>query len=110
MPRVDRESRRTRDALILRLFVAGLTHRQIGAHPQVQLSQSTVTEILHRELAASGPAYEAVRSEARTVFLMRSEQLLKAAWPKAMKGDIAAVNVCVRVVGQQARIYGLVDT
>jgi hypothetical protein len=106
VPRLGREERRQRDGLILQLFVAGNSHRSIAAHARVRLSHRAVGRIIERELATGGRR-GVLAVEARTVFVMRTEALLRTHMPKALDGDVAAAELCRKVLDQQARVYGL---
>jgi hypothetical protein len=43
------------------------------------------------------------------VYIERLEMMLRAAWPQAVQGDLKAVMVCLRVLRQEAKFYGLGD-
>lgn len=45
--------------------------------------------------------------ELRELTLARLEKLLKAHWPRAMAGDVAAANIVLRIVAQEIRLLGL---
>jgi hypothetical protein len=47
--------------------------------------------------------------EALTVYIARLEQLLKACWPAALKGDLRAIEAARKVLAQQAKLFGLED-
>jgi hypothetical protein len=43
------------------------------------------------------------------MFVERSESLLSAHWPTALGGDHDATKVCLEVLDEQARFYGLAN-
>ena len=45
--------------------------------------------------------------EYRSLELARLDRLQAALWDRAMAGDLRAVNVAVRILGQRARLLGL---
>ncbi|EIU63236.1 hypothetical protein [Mycobacteroides abscessus] len=105
MPRMGTEERTRRDAVIMRLFVAGWSYREIARHPNVDLAHQTVAQIVHAELQKSGRT--AFTEQVGTIYLERLETLLRASWPQAINGDLRAIEVVRRVLAQEARFYGL---
>jgi hypothetical protein len=68
--------------------------------------------------ASKGQAYKAVMAglerwgvepaeELRTLELARLDELTLGLWPKAMKGDAHAVDVCLRISARRAKLLGL---
>jgi hypothetical protein len=106
MPHVNAEHRRARDALVLRLFLAGWSYRQIGAHPRVRLSAKGVGNVINAELSAE-VAQRGLGVQARQVYVTRLENLLRSSWPKALAGDLKAAEHCLHVLALEARYWGL---
>ena len=52
---------------------------------------------------------EPTRAEARALLVARSERLLAAVWPRAMRGDVQAAQTALRLLERQAVALGLVD-
>lgn len=107
MPRMAAEERQRRNWLVLRLAIAGVPYREIGARPDVQLSHQTVGDIVHKELqkGAKSPLYEM----ASTVYLERLENLLRAVWPRAISGDLKAVEAARRILSNEARFFRILE-
>ncbi|MCU1701368.1 MAG: hypothetical protein JWR34_7431 [Mycobacterium sp.] len=105
VPRVSAEERVIRDALVARLFVAGVPLREIAAHPKVRLSRRGVEMAVRRHLAL-----DTLRSaQAEAVHIMRLESLLKVALPKALAGDLKAAEHARKLLVEEARFYNLHD-
>ncbi|ORA15561.1 hypothetical protein [Mycobacterium asiaticum] len=98
--------RARRDARVLRLFLAGLSYREIGAVVGLR-SPTSVGDIVKRKLSDEAGRLEVVRSRDGALFIERSEALLLAHWPRALQGDHIATAACLRVLDEQARFYGL---
>ena len=110
MPKVAEGSRRLRDTLVLRLFLAGWSQRQIGRHPQVRLAQSTVGEVIRREIALDGPHRDELARQARAIYVERTNALLRVHFPKALDGDVSAAELVRKILDRQARLDGLYDS
>lgn len=102
---MNREERESRDADILRPFVAGASYRQIAR--AVQCGLATVERVVKKELAAGAKRRELLSDEALAVHQERTEQLFRAHWTPALKGDYRSAEICRRILAQQARIFGL---
>ena len=103
---VQAEERRRRDDLVLRLFVAGASYRQIARRVGLRSPQS-IGNIIRRELRSGAGPGTPVTEIGRAVFVERMEALLAAVWPGAMAGDPEASEECLQLLAQQARFYGL---
>lgn len=101
------DERRVRDDLVLRMFLAGSSYRQIARRVGLK-SHQTVGDVITRELRLRGGVSGVVTPTGQALFIERSERLLQANWPAAMEGDHAATRVCLGVLADQARFYGLV--
>lgn len=102
-----RAERETRDELIYRLHLAGVTLRDIGK--RTGLSKSAVHKIVGRQLAAAARRRESLDDTDQAVVkhLERLDSLLAASYPKAMAGDSRAAEMSRRVLDSIARIQGL---
>ena len=63
--------------------------------------------IVRRELRSQDGFGSPATELGWAIFVERSEALLRAYWPAAMAGDYGATRVCLRVLAEQARLYGL---
>jgi hypothetical protein len=68
----------------MRLFLAGHSYREIGRHPKVSLSPKGVGNVINRRLAEASPRQ--LSQHCTEVYIERLEMMLRAAWPKAMRG------------------------
>jgi len=109
MPRVRREERAERNVLVLRLFLSGWSYSAIGRHEQVRLSPQGVANVVHAQLRADAVRSEELIEQARTVWMMRAESLLRTHMPRALRGDVAAAELCRKVLSDQARFFGLYE-
>jgi hypothetical protein len=98
--------RARRDARVVRLFLAGLSYRDIGAVVGLRSPQS-VGNIVQRELADSAARRGLLTDEAFAVWQERSERLLRAHWGRALDGNHRSAELCRKLLGQQAQVYGL---
>ena len=100
--------RAERDQKILQLFLAGATYRAIGAAVGLRSSQS-VHHVVQRELSSAARRRALLTDEALAVYQERVEALFRAHWGPALRGDHRSAEICRRLLGQQARLYGLDD-
>jgi hypothetical protein len=102
--RLSGEERQARDTLVLRMFLAGVTYRDIGR--KVGLSLGGVHKVVKRELRQSADRREDVDG-AVEAYLSRMEALLSASWRKALGGDVRATNECRRLLDSMGRAQGV---
>ena len=95
----DRAERK-RNALELRL--AGASYRDIA--DALQVSPATALQDC-KEALADIPAQQA--DEMRTVELSRLDRLQRAVWPRAIKGDLQAVDRAIKIIDRRAKLFGL---
>jgi hypothetical protein len=101
----SRDERLARDALILRLHLAGVSYRDIAR--RAKLSLSVVHKVVKRELAKASQRRDDLEDEATTAHLERLDSLLAAQMPKALGGDVKAAEFCRRLLDSAARVQGL---
>ena len=94
--------RARRDEQVFALWAGGWSYRRIADHVGLRSPQS-VANIVNRE----APQRKVLRDRADAVFLERTEALLRANWPAALRGDYQASVACIRVLDRQARYFGL---
>jgi hypothetical protein len=107
--RVTAKERAKRDALILDLFVAGRGQRVIGAHPQVNLTEARVNQIIKAELDRCAQDHILRNANAMTIYMARMEHLVQKAMSHVDADDLKAIEVTRRLMADQAKIYDLVD-
>jgi hypothetical protein len=100
--KLSREEMARRDERCLKLFIAGHSEREIGR--LIGLTGQRVHQILRREIARGARHRELLRDEAVTTYISRCDVLLRAVWPKAMAGDLKAVETARHVIEQQAKV------
>lgn len=105
-PRLSRAEREQRDDKVLRLFLAGLTYREVGAAVGLR-SVSGVHRIVQRQLAAGAPRRDLLTNETFALWQERIEALFQAHCDKAIDGDHRSSEICRKLLAQQARVYGL---
>jgi hypothetical protein len=106
--RLSGEDRATRDVLILRMHLAGITYRDIAA--RVDLSIAGVHKVVKRQLRQSADRRSDLADDAVESYLARMEVLLAANWPKALKGDERSTEQCRRMLDSMARVQGIVPS
>lgn len=100
-PRRIQAAEKRRRALQMRK--GGATYEQIAAQVGYA-SKATAYKAVRDELRAL-PADDA--GELRTLERSRLDALLTAAWSKAMRGDLWAVDRCLRIMERRAALEGL---
>jgi hypothetical protein len=105
-PRLSRAERERRDEKVLRLFLTGLTYREIGAAVGLR-SVSGVHRVVQRELAAGARRRGVLTEDAFDVWQERTEALFQVHWERALDGDYRSAELCRKLLAQQARVYGL---
>jgi hypothetical protein len=103
--RLTREERESRDTLIYRLHLAGVSYRDIAK--RVGITKQAVHKIVQRELAKAAVVRDDLEAEAETEHLERLSTLLSVQWPKAIAGDSRAAEFCRRLMVDIARLKGL---
>ncbi len=97
-----RVTARQREARALQLRQAGLTYAQIGRH--LGVCESRAWRIVQRALrrVVADPL-----GELRQLENLRLDSLLMAVWPKAMAGQLEAVDRVLSIMARRARLLGL---
>ncbi len=98
--------RAKRDARVIKLFLAGASYRDICAVVGLRSPQS-VGNIVQRAFAGSSQRRELLTDEAFAAWQERSERLLCAHWSRALDGNYRSAELCRKLLGQQAQVYGL---
>ena len=101
--------REERNAKALALFVGGATYRQIALTIGLR-STSAAHTIVQNALAASAQRRALLSDEALAIHQERQERLLVAHWGRATRTedpDHRSAEICRRILGQQAKLYGL---
>jgi hypothetical protein len=107
--RLSTAERQARDTLVLRMYLAGVTYRDIGH--KVSLSAAGVHKVIKRQLRQSADRRDELESDAAVEsYLSRMEALLSASWPKALRGDTRATDQCRRVLDSMAKVQGIVQS
>jgi hypothetical protein len=106
--RLSGEERATRDVLMLRMHLAGVTYRDIGR--KVDLSVGGVHKVIKRQLRQSADRRDDLADDAVEAYLARMEPLLAANWPKALRGDTRSTEQCRRMLDSMARVQGTVPS
>lgn len=104
---VTDEQRERRNTLIMQFFFAGWSEREIARHNSVQLTPGHVHWVITRELKKLAGRHELLSDKALPMYIERLETLLKAAWPKAIQGDLKAIETARRLLEQQGRLWNL---
>lgn len=102
-------ARAQRDELILDLFLAGHTQQQIAEDPRVKLGQPRVNQIINAELDRATRDHILRNENAMTIYMARMERLVRAAFTHVDDGELKAIEVARRLMGDQAKVYELVD-
>jgi hypothetical protein len=106
--RLSGDERVARDTLVLRMYLAGVTYRDIGS--KVALSVGGVHKVIKRQLRQSADRRDDLADDAVEAYLSRMESLLAANMPKALRGDTRSVDQCRRMLDSMARVQGIVPS
>lgn len=98
---VSRARRRTR---VLELRAAGLTEEQIAQN--VGITQQSVSQIIQRALENMANDSAEKVEQIRAMKLFELDQLKRAIWGEALKGNLKAVREAVKIIQVQAKISG----
>jgi len=91
---------------VVKLFLAAASYRDIAAVVGLRSPQS-VGNIVARELSGSAPRRDLLTDEAFAVGQERSERLFEAHWARALEGNYRSAEVCRKILGHQATVYGV---
>jgi hypothetical protein len=108
-PRLSRAERERRDEKVLRLFLTGLTYREIGAAVGLR-SVSGVHRVVQRELAAGARRRGVLTEDAFDVWQERTEALFQVHWERALDGDYRSAELCRKLLAHRRGCTGLVLT
>jgi hypothetical protein len=70
-------------------------------------SHRSVGNIVQAALGSSSQRRELLTDEAFAVWQERTERLLRAHWGPALEGNYRSADLCRKLLGQQAQVYGL---
>lgn len=104
---MNAEQRNRRNTLIMQFFFAGWSEREIARHHSVDLTPGRVHQIIAEQMKGLAQRHDMLSDQALPMYIERLETLLKATWPKAVSGDLKAVEVARRLLEQQARLWNL---
>jgi DNA-binding CsgD family transcriptional regulator len=102
--RASKVQKAKRRMAVMDYRAAGLTYEQIAEI--VGLSPNGVARIINNTLEEWGKRDEASAAKIRTQKLFELDQLKRAIWPKALRGDIKAIREVTKIISLQARISG----
>lgn len=106
-----RVSIQARQLLVLGYKARGYSDRdivdQLKEDHGVIVGHVTVNSDWHQSLFDLTEQMKPKAEELRTLHIVRLEGLLKAAWPKAMEGDLDAIRACAYILTQIKNIQGL---
>ena len=108
---LTRDQRDDRNALIFQMFISGWSMSEIQRHPRVRgehpITVSMVHNVVKKSLEKLANRHSLLSDKAMAVYVERTEALIKATWPQAMRGDLKAIETCRRLLEQQGRLYDL---
>lgn len=98
-----RNTRLLQEAVALRL--AGYNYQEIA--DLQHCDKSTAMRRVHKGLEETSSALENDATQLRTIELERLERMHRSLWPKAQAGDEEAIDRCMRISAQRAKLQGL---
>lgn len=106
MPTMKAAERERRNAQVLQLFLGGASHRTIAKAVGLR-SHRSVGNIVQAALGSTTDRRDPLTDEALAVWQERSERLFCAHWGRALEGNHRSAELCRKLLGQQAQVYGL---
>lgn len=103
--KLTRAEMTARDDKIMRLFISGCSEYEISR--AVGVTRQRCHQIIRAGIERSARHHRLLDDQALTVYVSRLEVLLKAVWPKAIAGDLRAIEQARRVLAAQARLFRL---
>ena len=100
-PRRLRSAERQRTALQLR--AGGATYQQIAD----TLNYATAAGALKAVRAGLRATLQEPAAELRTLELERLDALLRGIWPRAIRGEVTAIDRVLKIMGRRAELLGL---
>ena len=94
---------RDREAAALGLRLAGATFEAIGR--QLGVPRSTAMRAYRRALARMPDPGQA--AEGRKLEAARLDALMVGVWARALRGDLDAVDACLRIIARRCSLLGL---
>ena len=95
-----------RDARALELRCAGATYWNIAQALGFR-SKGSAHRAVERALQAEIGSVSDIRERYRRTQIARCQRLVRATWPAALKGDLGAISVVVKILEREARLLGL---
>ena len=89
----------------VQLRMAGCTLEEIGK--QIGRSKGSVSKYINQALAEFARDTEEAIAEVKRMEDARIERLIRAHWPQAIKGHLAATDRVIRLMERKARLHGL---
>ncbi|MET7713674.1 hypothetical protein [Streptomyces sp. NPDC005407] len=97
-----------RRAQLIALLLAGLDYDTI-ADKLSYASRQAATKDMCRTLAANRLEEKQQIEQLRQIEGMRLDRLQAAVWPKALKGDLKAVETARRLIAERIRLFGVAE-
>jgi hypothetical protein len=98
--------RKRRNDQVVALWLSGASYRAVARAVGLRSPQS-VHNIVQRVLAGSSQRRDLLTDEAFAVWQERTERLFQAHWARALDGNYRSSEVCRKILGHQATVYGL---
>jgi hypothetical protein len=109
-PGMTSAARGRRDRMIIDLFLAGHNEQAIADRPDVNLRKDRVRRIVKAELDRATKDYILRNENAMVIWMARMEILVREAFSHVTEGnDLKAIEVCRRLMADQAKVYDLAE-
>lgn len=103
---MNASERAKRDLNVMQLWVSGTSYRAIAAVVGLRSPQS-VHDIVQKQLRDTDQRRQLLEDQSFAMFQERWERLFRAHWGPALDGNHRSAEICRKLLGQFAQVYGL---
>ncbi|WP_343955357.1 hypothetical protein [Nonomuraea longicatena] len=87
--------------------LAGMSHDAIARQLGIKGGAYAVSKDMTRALAAAAKAQQESSEQLLEIEIRRLDRLMQALWPKALDGDVKAVEACEKLITRRSYLLGL---
>lgn len=96
-----------RRAKIVQMRLAGMSHDAIARQLGIKGGARAVSKDMTRALASAAKAQQESSEQLLDIEIKRLDRLMQALWPKALDGDVKAVEACEKLITRRSYLLGL---
>ncbi|MEV4091434.1 hypothetical protein [Streptosporangium saharense] len=96
-----------RRAKVVQMRLAGLSYEVIAERLNIKGGARSASKDMTRALAAASKAQQESAEQLLDLEIKRLDRLMAALWPKALEGDVKAVETCEKLITRRTYLLGL---